>query len=71
MLTRQPEVGEFVEALCDGYWDGDWGDQYQTIGKIYKIVGRSEVSGNPYFICDTDQALYIDRESWFMYKLIS
>lgn len=70
MLKRSPEINENIRALQDGYWDEDWGDQYQTIGKTYRIAGNSEMNGNPYFIDDTGQTLYIDESAWFLYELV-
>lgn len=71
MLNKKPEIGENIKALQDGYWDGDWGDQYQTIGKTYKIVGCSDMNGNPYFLDDTGQTLYVDESAWFLYELVN
>ena len=67
MLNKLPELGQFVRALQD---DGEeWGQPYQTKGKVYEIVGKHNM-GNPYFIDDNNDLSYIDEEVLDLYELV-
>lgn len=67
MLSKLPEVGQFVRATQD---DGEqYEGQYLTKGKLYEIVGTSTMNENPYHIDDTGNPQFIDEESFFLYEL--
>lgn len=80
MLEKLPSIGDYVTALtnfypcdclfgCKNYDETDCGTPYQTTGTVYRIVGISEKTGNPYFIDDSGDRIYIDDETLDLYRL--